>query len=611
MRALMGLIKDRHGTYCAQQKVPERLQAAVARVLGNGKSRQAHLKKSLGTKDLRQANIRAKPVLAGFDRTMAEATALMASGAAEPLLRASLNETEITRMAEHVYATALAWDERFRFGGREEMKRAEAELRAQLEPGEGLPPFIFPYESQPPHGRSMALHAHEVENLTEDLHDLRGSLALGDISAVEHHVADALKAFGIKLAPGSLSYPLLGIAVLRAYVRALQDLEKRNAGEPIETPKLPLAILSAPAAGGTLSEALAGWERHRPRPPRTVQEFTRSIEMFIQLHGNLPVSQIKKSHTREYRETLQDMPRFRKGVQLKATLPELAAWGRTHPEAQKIVAATINKQLSALQAVMVLAADNGLVPEDAGWTDPVSRMRLPEDEAERVPFELADLQTIINAPIFQGLKLPKGARGDAGIWLPLIAMYTGARQSEIAGLSVADVRQDAGTGIPYLLLVEERKVGKRLKTKTSRRAVPIHSQLVAFGFLDFVAARKASGEKAWLFPLVAPGHKGGVQAWSKWWGRYLRLTVGVMDATKVFHSFRHGFKDAARTGSVSLEVHDALMGQTNASTVSEGYGAKLMLQRFGVVLLRDAIEKINYTGLDLSRVRTGFGSLSA
>ena len=65
-RALMGLIKDRHGTYCAQQKVPTRLQAAVAQVLGKGKPRQAYLKKSLGTKDLKAANVRAKPVLAGF-----------------------------------------------------------------------------------------------------------------------------------------------------------------------------------------------------------------------------------------------------------------------------------------------------------------------------------------------------------------------------------------------------------------------------------------------------------------------------------------------------------------------------------------------------------------
>lgn len=50
MRALMGLIKDRHGTYYAQRKVPERLQEAVARVLSSERDRQVFLKKSLGPK---------------------------------------------------------------------------------------------------------------------------------------------------------------------------------------------------------------------------------------------------------------------------------------------------------------------------------------------------------------------------------------------------------------------------------------------------------------------------------------------------------------------------------------------------------------------------------
>ena len=48
MRVLMGLIKDRHGTYYARKKVPKALEAAVARVLANGKLRQPWLKKSLG-----------------------------------------------------------------------------------------------------------------------------------------------------------------------------------------------------------------------------------------------------------------------------------------------------------------------------------------------------------------------------------------------------------------------------------------------------------------------------------------------------------------------------------------------------------------------------------
>ena len=94
----------------------------------------------------------------------------------------------------------------------------------------------------------------------------------------------------------------------------------------------------------------------------------------------------------------------------------------------------------------------------------------------------------------------------------------------------------------------------------------------------------------------------GVAAWSKWFGRYLRAQ-GVTDTAKVFHSFRHGFKDALRQGKGNQEVHDALTGHAQASTVSGGYGAKEMLARFGVKVLRAAVAKVAYRGLDLSRVQ--------
>lgn len=114
MRALMGLIKDRDGTFYAQH---ERLQVAVARYLGNGKPRQVYQKKSLGTKDLRTANVRAKPVLAAFDRVLREAAALAVPKSAPPL-RSSLNAAKIARMSEALYGKLLADDEAFRFGGR-------------------------------------------------------------------------------------------------------------------------------------------------------------------------------------------------------------------------------------------------------------------------------------------------------------------------------------------------------------------------------------------------------------------------------------------------------------------------------------------------------------
>ena len=102
-----------HGTYCAQQKAPARLQAAVAQVLGNGKLRQAYLKKSLGTKDLKIANVRAKPVLAGFDRVFRDASAIASQAVAPPAKRTSLNAAEIARMSEALYGKLLADDEAF------------------------------------------------------------------------------------------------------------------------------------------------------------------------------------------------------------------------------------------------------------------------------------------------------------------------------------------------------------------------------------------------------------------------------------------------------------------------------------------------------------------
>ena len=99
----MGLIKDRHGTYYARHKVPERLEAAVARILDNGKARQAWLKKSLGTKVVAQANVRAKPVQMEFDRIIARAEALLK---ARPL-RTSLSDIEVKRISDFFLARAL------------------------------------------------------------------------------------------------------------------------------------------------------------------------------------------------------------------------------------------------------------------------------------------------------------------------------------------------------------------------------------------------------------------------------------------------------------------------------------------------------------------------
>jgi integrase len=140
-----------------------------------------------------------------------------------------------------------------------------------------------------------------------------------------------------------------------------------------------------------------------------------------------------------------------------------------------------------------------------------------------------------------------------------------------------------------------------LKTPGSARVVPAHPELVRIGFLRFVEERRRfEGKGARLFPLLTPGPKGGFgEAWSKWFGRYIR-DLGVTNKASVFHSFRHGFKDALRAAEVSEDVNDALTGHSGSGSVGRTYGSKTMVRRFGLPALAAAVNKVAYSGLDLS-----------
>lgn len=578
MRALMGLHKNEHGIWHVRRKVPKRLETAVAQVLNNGKQRQSWLSRSLRTGDLQKANILAKPVMIEFDRVLAEAEALLSPPKSGPL-RASLSNAEIEQIADYHYATLLSDDSAAR--------REGWRYRSGGNAGSGLSDEQFDRI-----GRSNE----------EALAESKAALARGNISLIEPEVDELLSlVFRINLDRQGSSYRRLAHAVLSADVRAREARRLRHAGEPLGSPKQPEPNPTA-TEGETLSAALAGWKKERQRSPGTLTEYERAITLFIELHGNMPVVAIKKSHARQFREALQDMPRHRAGKLASARLPELAAWGREHSTAPKLTPPTVNKLLGGVQAIVVWGHDKGgMVPDDIPWADPFSKMRLQEDESEREPFEIAELNKLFASPVFTKGNRPGGGKGDAAFWLPLLGLFTGARRGELAALTPADVKDGV---TPTMEFSEDRERDKRLKTRTSRRTVPIHPRLVELGFLSFVAReRKARGANAWLFPEIAPDASGGVKAWTKWFSRYIRGDeVGITDSTKVFHSFRHNFKDALRQASIGEDVIDALAGHGTRGTVARGYGAKDMLRRFTLPVLSAAIEKAEYPGLDLSRV---------
>jgi integrase len=595
----MGVLRSKHGVYYVRKKVPPKLEAAVSTVLGASRPRVSWLKKSLHTKDPRDANVLAKPALMEFDRVLAKA----ARALEERPLRSGLSDHEIARLADYHFASLLSEDEDIR---REGTGSEELFQRVTRELAEAGVPFETPFATtgKPRFGLSDRELYKCQEDIEWTLPPAREALARGDISFVHDEVEELLAIFRINLDRNCASYRRLGFAVLRRHVEGLEAIERRNRGNVVQTPPL-VETTQDVASGDTLSAAMEGWKKAKQPGPNVISEYAHAVRRFTELHSDLRIIDIRRSHVRTFREALQAIPVRRTGALKTAALPELMEWSNKHPDVPKIAPATVNKLLGGVQAIAVWGYDNGLTPDDVPWSDPFARMRLVEDEPGREPWTIAELQLLFNSPVFASNARPKGGSGEAAYWLPLLGLFTGARQGELAPLTVSDVTSDEATGIVFITVTEDHERGTRLKTASSRRVVPVHPELVRLGFLSIVEdSRNRDGENAPLFALLKQGPRGGyAETWSKWFGRYIR-SIGITNKDRVFHSFRHGFKDALRTVGESEDINDALTGHSGGG-VGRSYGAKEIVRRFGLPRLAEAVAKVRYPGLDLSRLYIG------
>jgi integrase len=263
--------------------------------------------------------------------------------------------------------------------------------------------------------------------------------------------------------------------------------------------------------------------------------------------------------------------------------------------------------MAGVQALAKWAHRNGLVPEDRPRSDPFSQMKLASSGEEGGgPFEPQELRRLFASAIFAAGEQPVAGQGDTAFWLPLLALFTGCRRSELTKRKVNDVAEIDGQWC--LLVYSDRAAGQNLKTTGSARTIPIHPELVRPGLLEFVKAARAQAGGDWLFPAVATDKT--ADTWTQWFKRYLDR-MGLGGGGRGLHSFRHCFTDALRAAGVAEDLNDALTGRSNHS-VGRSYGArarhssqrhKVIVDRYGMPRLIETIGRVQYPSIDLEVVR--------
>jgi integrase len=162
------------------------------------------------------------------------------------------------------------------------------------------------------------------------------------------------------------------------------------------------------------------------------------------------------------------------------------------------------------------------------------------------------------------------AETDASLrWLPWVLCFTGARLGEVTQADKEDIQREGD--VPWFVHIHNEGEGRTLKTVHSERMVPLHTALIAEGFLRYVEALPVGAS---MFGDLRPDTFGTLKGTAtKKHGRWVRRTVGIVDKTKdPAHAWRHRFEDQARRAGVPQNVTDALLGHFNPMNESESYG---------------------------------------
>lgn len=527
MRTQTGMVR-RGATYYLRIRIPDDLSA----VFYGGKK---ELKRSLRTTDFSEAR----------DRVLAEAREIHEEFAR---CRLKLSRASGTLPLKPVTYVDELWADRFCTRVLREWLEHDDEKRT-----EGLTPADL---------------ATKVKEANEMVEVVRDAAARGDISKVEAAIAPVLHLFGIDLACDRTSYLRLAQRFLKMATRYALVLQQRNAGDMIETemaaPEHAALPLNPTSPGAdTITSIFTDWKNAvKDRPLKTVNDYTAVVDSFSRFVKEMPATQVKRGDVLRFRDYLLNE--------------------------RKLSVKTVEKQLSFLCSIFQLALDNERIREN-----PASRVRVPRGKVQRqrrMPYSLTDLHKILSCPLYRDGKRPRAGGGEASVWIPLLAMYTGARLEEIGQLTVGDVQEHPELG--WYIEILDREDGQHVKTESSRRRVPLHAVLVKSGFIRYRDSMLSAGQMR-LFPELKPDKHGTVTAqFSKWWGRYARDHIGVEDKRKVFHSFRHTFKRACRDSGIMEEVHDALTGHKNGGEGRNYGGGDYPLGR-----LFEAMQMFNYPGL--------------
>lgn len=338
---------------------------------------------------------------------------------------------------------------------------------------------------------------------------------------------------------------------------------------------------------------------------RETQKKNNTLNLWLEIIGDTPLGLIDKEKVRHFVSVLQKLPSNRKKRYKEKTVKEVLELDI--PKDQLMNNKTINSYISPLSTFMAKYA----IPKyDLGSKEnPFVGMYLEKEGDEedlRDPFSEKQLIGMFTTPVYKGCKGVKATQKykkgklvikNSMYWTPLIALYSGARLNEILQLYTKDIYQVDKVWVFELIDDED---DKRIKTKTSKRIVPIHPKLIEMGFIEYLEKVKKKKEKRVFYDAEIADDGTYSNKFSKNFTYFLER-FDLKTKTTSFHSFRHNVIDAFRfCEEVDEETSNAITGHKAEGTRSIYGSGKRTTENLKkhVPKLAKAMKHLQYPFLD-------------
>jgi integrase len=297
---------------------------------------------------------------------------------------------------------------------------------------------------------------------------------------------------------------------------------------------LPARLQGVSSTALGLRELHLRWEAANQTSEDSSRACLRAINLFESFTGDVKIPQISRDMGDKFRSWLQQQPTSSK---------------------------TARDRLVWVKSLLNYACDDLELISKNPWRGLDIKAHT---ESPRQPWSDEYLSMLFSHRIWteQWEPLDKKAVGLAAYWIPLLALYSGARCSELCQLRTNDIKKESGV---WMMQIRDGDSTQRIKTIAARRSIPLHSELLRLGFINYCESIPQGS----LWPELPKreGKAGGY--FSQYFGE-LRAELGITPSMN-FHSFRHTARTNLVCAGVTESVIDRLLGHFSTGSV----GAKV------------------------------------